>query len=89
MSSQKTAEDTEEPELTKEQHIKNYLIDFDFTEKNIEPFRQHKQAMKESYAENGWLTRAEMSLILKAYRMHKGEVDMDSLNEFFDIAKKL
>ena len=78
----------EEEVLTKEQLIARYAKALDELDRAIEPFREHKKELKTSYIENGWLTKDEMSLILKAYRMMKKEEDLGELQHYIDLIKK-
>ena len=82
-------EETEEVTLSKEQHVKNYLKDLVETEEAMEPFKEHKRDMRKSYIENEWLTKDEIWAAVKAYRMVKGDRDIDELVEAYDQVKKM
>ena len=77
----------EEKVLTKEEHILNYARALDEIDKSIEPFREHKKALKESYKENGWLSKDEMSAVLRAYRMLKKDEDVNDIVDMFNVLK--
>ena len=81
--------DTEEVVLSKEEHIKNYLKDLVETEEAMEPFKEHKRDMRKSYIEEGYLTKDEIWAAVKAYRMVKGDKDIDALVEAYDQVKKM
>lgn len=83
-----TNSNSEEEVLTKEQLIARYAKSLDELDRAVEPFREHKRELKASYLENGWLTKEEMSLILKAYRMMKKEEDLGELQHYIDLIKK-
>ena len=78
----------EEEVLTKEELIVRYAKTLDELDRAMEPFREHKKDLKQSYIENGWLTKEEMSLILKAYRMMKKEEDLGEIQHYVDMIKK-
>lgn len=78
----------EEETLTKEELIVRYAKTLDELDRAMEPFREHKKDLKQSYIENGWLTKEEMSLILKAYRMMKKEEDLGEIQHYVDMIKK-
>ena len=78
----------EEEVLTKEELIVRYAKSLDELDRAMEPFREHKKDLKQSYIENGWLTKDEMSLILKAYRMMKKEEDLGEIQHYVDMIKK-
>ena len=74
--------------LTKEELIIRYAKSLDELDRAMEPFREHKKELKASYLENGWLTKDEMSVILKAYRMMKKEEDLGEIQHYVDMMRK-
>ena len=68
--------------LTKEEHLANYIKTFVAIEDAMEPFKEQRKALRESYDENGWLTKQEMRLAIKAYRLYKSETDMEVLTDY-------
>ena len=64
--------------LTKEEHLANYIRTFVAIEDAMEPFKEQRK----SYDENGWLTKQEMRLAVKAYRLYKSETDMEVLTDY-------
>ena len=83
-----TTENQEDEVLTKEQLIVRYAKALDEVDRAMEPFREHKKELKASYLENGWLTKDEMSMILKAYRMMKKEEDLGEIQHYVDLISK-
>ena len=83
-----TAQTQEDEVLTKEELIVRYAKALDEVDRAMEPFREHKKELKSSYLENGWLTKDEMSMILKAYRMMKKEEDLGEIQHYMDMMKK-
>jgi len=75
--------------LTQEEHVKNFLKDLDETESAMEPFREHKREVRKSYIDNEWLTKDELWAAVKAYRMVKGDKDIDQLVATYDQVKKM
>jgi len=57
-------------------------------EESMEPYKEQKRALKGNYVENGWLSKEEISLAVKAYRMVKGDVDIEQLMDFYDHVTK-
>jgi hypothetical protein len=86
MTTQNSAQ--EEKKLTKEDHVQNYVKAIDQTLKAMEPFREHLKDLKSSYVENQWLSREEMSCVLKAYRSLKRDEDLGEIQHYVDIIKK-
>jgi DNA-directed RNA polymerase subunit F len=83
-----TTQTQEDEVLTKEELIVRYAKALDEVDRAMEPFREHKKELKSSYLENGWLTKDEMSMILKAYRMMKKEEDLGEIQHYMDMMKK-
>lgn len=83
-----TTENKEDEVLTKEDLIVRYAKSLDEVDRAMEPFREHKKELKASYLENGWLTKDEMSMILKAYRMMKKEEDLGEIQHYVDLISK-
>jgi hypothetical protein len=79
-------ENMEKP-LSKEEHMINYAKALHEVEQAIIPYREHKTALKQSYKDNGWLTKNEMSQVLRAYRMLKKDEDVEDLVEIFKALK--
>jgi hypothetical protein len=86
MTDLKTLEQSDK-KLTREEHIINYIKALNSIEQAIEPFREHKIALKKHYADNSFLSRQEQSMILKAYRMAQKEESVEDLEEFMNIIK--
>ena len=57
-------------------------------EDEMEPLKEHKRDLKANYLENDWLTKEEISMAVKAYRLLKGDTDMDQLMDFYDRVSK-
>ena len=86
MTDLKTLEE-QDKKLTREEHIINYIKTLNSIEQAIEPYREHKLALKKNYADNGWLSRDDQSMLLKAYRMLKKDEDLDDVKEYYELLK--
>ena len=75
-------------EERKEEHILNYVQSLAAIEDAMEPFKEQRKDLRESYNENGWLSKEELRLAVKAYRLLKSDVDMDALTDYFNQLKK-
>ena len=69
-------------EERKEEHIVSYVASLAAIEDAMEPFKEQRKDLRESYNENGWLTKEEMRLAVKAYRLYKSETDMEILTDY-------
>lgn len=74
--------------VQKEQHISNYIKAMAAIEDEMEPLKEHKRDLKANYLENDWLTKEEISMAVKAYRLLKGDTDMDQLMDFYERVSK-
>ncbi len=79
---------SENNKVTKEEHLLNYIKTFVAIEEAMEPFKDQRKDLRESYAENGWLSKEEMRLAVKAYRLYKSETDMDILSDYVNKCQK-
>ena len=62
-------------EKTSEERMAEYLESIQIIEECIKPFQEQKRDLKTEYVENGWLTKEEISLATKAYRLVKNNLD--------------
>ena len=79
---------TEEEQKTKEQHMADYIASMKALEDAMEPFKEQKRELKANYVENGWLTKEDISLTVKAYRLLKDEVDIGALIDIYQSLKE-
>ena len=66
-------------EKTKEEHMADYLESMKALEDAMEPYKEQKRELKAEYVEEGWLTKQDISLAVKAYRLAKSDTDMSEL----------
>jgi len=74
--------------LTEGEHLSNYVKEFAAIEDAMEPYKEQRRDLRESYDENGWLSKEEMRLAVKAYRLVKSDTDMEQLTEYFNRLKR-
>ena len=72
----------------KENYITNYIKALVEVETEMEPYKEHKRELKKNYIENEWLTKEEISLAVKAYRLMKDDVDIEQLMDFYEHVSK-
>ena len=54
----------------------------------MEPYKEQKRELKSEYIENGWLTKEDISLTVKAYRLLKDDVDIAALIDVYENLKE-
>jgi hypothetical protein len=74
--------------LTTEEHLSNYVREFAAIEEAMEPYKEQRRDLRGSYDENSWLSKEEMRLAVKAYRLVKSDTDMEQLTEYFNRLKR-
>ena len=72
----------------KENRITNYIKSLSTIEEAMEPYKEQKRALKGNYVENGWLSKEEISMAVKAYRMVKDDTDVDQLLDLYSHVQK-
>ena len=71
-----------------EEHMADYIESLRTLEEEMEPYKEQKRELKSNYVENGWLTKGEISLAVKAYRLAKDDTDMSTLIDMVEALKK-
>jgi len=72
---------------TKEQHMADYIKSMKALEDAMEPYKEQKRELKTEYIDSGWLTKEDISLSVRAYRLLKNEVDMEALLDIYESLK--
>lgn len=72
----------------KEEKIVDYIKSIKELEDTMEPFKEQKRDLKKNYVENGWLTKDEISAAVKAFRLMKGDTDLDQMRDFFNLYER-
>ena len=57
--------DKEEDMLTKDEHIVKFIKSFVAIEEEMQPLKEHLKDLRNSYAENDWLTKEDMRMAVK------------------------
>ena len=74
----------------KEDALVMYVKSLATIESAMEPFKEQRKGLRASYIENGRLSREEINMATKCYRMLKKNEDIDDLVEVFKtISKKV
>ena len=68
-----------EQEKSTEEHMVEYIESLQAIEEAMEPFKEQKRELRENYKENAWLSKDELSLAVKAYRLMKNDTDLSAL----------
>tara|TARA_Y100001937_G_scaffold104365_1_gene144260 strand:+ start:456 stop:701 length:246 start_codon:yes stop_codon:yes gene_type:complete len=68
----------------KQEYIKQYIRSLGAIEDAMEPYKDQKRALRQEFKDNGWLDADEIRAAVKAYRLLKGNVDIDQLLESYN-----
>tara|TARA_R100000908_G_scaffold64055_1_gene46716 strand:- start:600 stop:887 length:288 start_codon:yes stop_codon:yes gene_type:complete len=66
-----------------------YIRSLNTIEEAMEPYKEQKRELRKEYKEQEWLTKDEISMAVKAYRMMKSEVDIDQFVSVYESVKKI
>ena len=68
----------------KQEYIKQYIRSLGAVEDAMEPYKEQKRELRQEFKDNGWLDADEIRAAVKAYRLLKGNVDIDQLLESYN-----
>ncbi len=69
----------------RKRYVKEYIRSLVAIEEAMEPYKEQKRDLRAEYRENGWLDTHEIRAAVKAYRLYKGNVDIDEVVENFNL----
>lgn len=72
---------------TKEQHMGDYIKSMKALEDAMEPYKEQKRELKADYIDSGWLTKEDISMTVRAYRLLKNDVDIEALIDIYESLK--
>ena len=73
---------------TKEQHMGDYIKSMKALEDAMEPYKEQKRDLKTDYIDSGGLTKEDISLTTRAYRLLKNDVDIEALIDIYENLRK-
>jgi allophanate hydrolase subunit 2 len=50
----------------------------------MEPYKEQKRELRQEFKDNGWLDTDEIRAAVKAYRLFKGNIDIDKVLESYN-----
>jgi uncharacterized protein YktA (UPF0223 family) len=72
---------------TTEVHMADYIESLQTLEEEMEPYKEQKRELRKEYEEQGWLSKEEIRLAVKAYRLLKNDIDMSALIDTYKALK--
>ena len=74
----------EEVRDEKTEKMIEYIRSLNTIEEAMEPYKEQKRELRKEFKEQKWLSKEEISMAVKAYRMMKSEVDVEQLVKVYD-----
>jgi len=72
----------------KELMIVEYIKSIKALEDAMEPFKDQRRELRKEYQDNGWLSREEIRVAVKAYRLMRSGDDLDDLYDMYSLLSK-
>jgi hypothetical protein len=69
----------------RKRYVKEYIRSLAAIEEAMEPYKEQKRDLRTEFRENGWLNTDEIRAAVKAYRLYKGNVNIDEVIENFNM----
>tara|TARA_R110002020_G_scaffold289494_1_gene504967 strand:- start:56 stop:313 length:258 start_codon:yes stop_codon:yes gene_type:complete len=69
----------------KKQYVKEYIRSLKAIEEAIEPYKEQRRELRSEFKENGWLNTDEIRAAVKAYRLHTGTIEIDTILDNLNI----
>ena len=73
-------------ETAKAEHITEYIKSLSAIEDCIRPYQDQRRDLARNYVNNKWLSKEEIRLAKKAYRLMSDDIDFEQLGAFYDRA---
>jgi hypothetical protein len=72
----------------KELMIVEYIKSIKALEDAMEPYKDQRRELRKEYQDNGWLSRDEIRVAVKAYRLMRSGDDLDDLYDMYSLLSK-
>ena len=70
-------------ENEKREKLAEYIQSMAAIEDCMKPYRDQRKDLRRSFLDNRWLSKEEVSLAMKAFRLWESQVDFDNLSEVY------
>ena len=69
----------------RKRYVKEYIRSLVAIEEAMEPYKEQRRELRSEFRQNGWLNTDEIRAAVKAYRLFKGDVNIDEVVENFNL----
>ena len=63
----------------KKRYVKEYIRSLNAIEEAMEPYKEQKRDLRKEFRDNSWLNTDEIRAAVKAYRLFKGNFNIDEI----------
>ena len=67
----------------KKRYVKEYIRSLNAIEEAMEPYKEQKRDLRKEFRDNSWLNTDEIRAAVKAYRLFKGNFNIDEIVDNF------
>ena len=67
----------------KKRFVKEYIRSLNAIEEAMEPYKEQKRDLRKEFRDNAWLNTDEIRTAVKAYRLYKGNFNIDEVVDNF------
>tara|TARA_R110000824_G_scaffold71001_5_gene182036 strand:- start:25813 stop:26076 length:264 start_codon:yes stop_codon:yes gene_type:complete len=69
----------------KKRYVKEYIRSLNAIEEAMEPYKEQKRDLRKEFRDNSWLNTDEIRAAVKAYRLFKGNFNIDEIVDNFNL----
>jgi len=73
---------------TKAEHITDFVKAMAEVEACIKPYKEDLKDLRKNYIDNDWLSKDEIKMAKKAYRLLRDDTNFDLLGDFYNQVEK-
>ena len=71
-------------EKSKKEKFAEYISGIAAIEDCMRPYREQRKELRKNFVENRWLSKEEISMAMKAFRMWEQQIDFDDFASVFE-----
>ena len=68
----------------KKRYVREYIRSLNAIEEAMEPYKEQKRDLRKEFRDNSWLNTDEIRAAVKAYRLFKGNFNIDEIVDNFN-----
>ena len=69
----------------KERYVLEYIRSLHAIEEAMEPFKEQRRELRKEFRDSDWLNTDEIRVAVKAYRLMRGQVNIDDLYDTYKL----